>query len=92
MYRLCGDNIDKTIKPRYMRSDRCNKGTIHYFHSYALADRIDFSYLSDVVPPLPRVSLSQIATSVLPSAEDNKLLLRNFTTLLSRVRVENVQV
>ena len=47
MYRLCGDNIDKTVKPRYMRSDTHKTESIHYFHSYAIANRVDFSDLSE---------------------------------------------
>ena len=44
-YRICGDNIDKSVKHRYMRSDFQVSSSLHYFHSYATADRIDFSKL-----------------------------------------------
>ena len=50
VYRLCGDNIDKTVKPRYMRSDTHKTESIHYFHSYAAANRVDFSDLSERTP------------------------------------------
>ena len=38
MYCLCGDNIDNTVKPRYKRSDTHKTESIHYFHSYAVAN------------------------------------------------------
>ena len=42
-FKLCGDNIDKTVKARYMNSDEGFNRSLHYFHSYAVLDRI---YLS----------------------------------------------
>ena len=66
-YRLCGDNIDKTVRARYMRSERGKPESIHYFHSYAALDRIDFSNLSECRLPLPCVSDNKIADSLLPS-------------------------
>ena len=57
MYRLCGDNIDKTVKQHYIWSDAQNMGSIHYFHSYAVVDRIDFSALSEITPALPSVDV-----------------------------------
>ena len=41
LYKLVGDNIDKVVKPRHMRIDHQAK-SLHYFHSYAVKDRIDF--------------------------------------------------
>ena len=66
-YRLCGDNIDKGIRARYLRSDRGNPDSIHYFHTYAALDPVDFSTLSEYPLPLPQVSDEQIAISLLPS-------------------------
>ena len=49
-YRLCGDNIDMSVRPRFKRSD--NKNTsLHYFHSYAVQNRVDVSQLSDTLDP-----------------------------------------
>ena len=48
--KLCGDNIDKMVKRRYMRSDKGNL-SLHYFHSFAALDRIDVSDLSDEIVP-----------------------------------------
>ncbi len=41
-YKLVFDNIDKTIKPRYMRQD-VQSVMLHYVQVYAVKDRIDFS-------------------------------------------------
>ena len=38
MYHLCGDNLDKGIKQRYMRIDNEKPASIHYFHSFAVAN------------------------------------------------------
>ena len=65
-YCLCGDNTDKTIKQRYMRCG-AKSSSIHYFHSYAVADRISFNNLSENTVPLPSVSVEQLALSLLPS-------------------------
>ena len=45
-YKLVGDNIDKVVKPRHMRIDSQSR-SLHYFHFYAVKDRIDFSHLDD---------------------------------------------
>ena len=38
-YKLVGDNLDKNIKPRYMRYNR-QKKSLHFFNVYAVQDRI----------------------------------------------------
>ena len=43
-YRLCGDNINKSIHTRHKRLDRRNK-SLHYFHLYAVENRVDFASL-----------------------------------------------
>ena len=45
-FKVVGDNVDKTIKPRHMREDRQTK-SIHYFQIYAVKDRVDLSNRSD---------------------------------------------
>ncbi len=59
-FKLVGDNIDKEVKPRDMRSDHQTK-SLHYFHSYAVLDRIDLSGVSDIVtiPEVSEVNLGQ---------------------------------
>lgn len=48
-FKIIGDNIDKNIKPRYYRSNTTVK-SLHYYHSYALKDRIDMTDISDRKP------------------------------------------
>ena len=73
-YRICGDNIDKSVKHRYMRSDFQGSSSLHYFHSYATADRIDFSKLSDKSPPAKQLGNHAEAFILLPSLEDEEAL------------------
>ena len=48
-FRVCGDNLDKTVKRRYMCSDKENL-LLHCFHCYAVIDHITTSF-SDSLPP-----------------------------------------
>lgn len=89
-YRLCGDNIDKTVKQRYMRYGIAKPNSIHYFHSYAVADRIDLSGMSETVLPLPSVDAEQLSISLLPSTDDDESISNNFAILVSRVLVANI--
>ena len=43
-FKLVGDNLDKTIKPRDMCVDHLPQ-SLHYFNVYAVSDRVDFSSL-----------------------------------------------
>lgn len=49
MYRLCGDNVDKGVKQRYMRVYVNKPDSIHYFHAYTVSGQIDFSNLSEEI-------------------------------------------
>lgn len=93
LFRLCGDNVDKTIRQRYVRSDSDarSSSSVHYFHSYAVADRIDFSNLSENVPFEPTLDSRDEALLVLPSIEDDKALHENFKILISRILYENME-
>ena len=44
-FKIVGDNIDKTVKPRHETLHQRSQ-SLHYFHAYAVRDRIDFSFLS----------------------------------------------
>ena len=50
-FKIVGDNVDKNVRASFQRWDR---GTVslHHFHSFALRDCIDFSYLLDKDPNL----------------------------------------
>ena len=50
-YKFLGDNVDGKVIPRFMRSDNRSKG-FHYFHQYAVRDRVDMSHLSEEPPSI----------------------------------------
>lgn len=81
-YKIVGDNIDKNIKPRDMRSDHQTK-SLHYFHLYAVRDRIDLSKYEDN-PSLPDIA-SINTDQLLPSEEDAQTLRSNFAMHIARV-------
>ena len=86
--KLVGDNLDKEVVPREMRSDY-QKRSLHYFHAYAVKDRIDLSEVSDqkVQPDLQSIQL----TELLPTGDDEDILRRNFTILICRVLIKHMQ-
>ena len=43
-----GDNIDKNIRPSLQRFDN-KTNSLHYFHYYAILDRLDLSACSEIV-------------------------------------------
>ena len=80
-YKLVGDNIDKNIRPREMRSDYQTR-SLHFFHSYALLDRVDMSGFSE---KMPEVDMSHIdLKNLLPSSVDAEVIQKNFAVLVSR--------
>ena len=48
-FKIVGDNIDKNILPSFQRCDYQTK-LFHYFHSYAVKNRMDLSDVSDIHP------------------------------------------
>ncbi len=86
-YRLCGDNIDKIVRARYMRKEKRNS-SLHYFHSYAVQNRIDTSTLSEVAPDHASSTKLDVATTIIPSHSDDAALKSNIAILISRVNVE----
>ncbi len=77
-YKLVFDNLDKTIKPRYMRSDS-QTISLHCVQVYGVRDRIDYSSFSTERPT--EVTLFDI----LPSCDDLNLLKEDFTILITRI-------
>ena len=73
-----------------MRYGQNKTDSIHYFHSYAVADRINFSDLSETAPLLPNVSDEQLAISLLPSVEEDMAIHNNFATLVARALVRSL--
>ena len=78
-FKLVGDNIDKNVRASYQRIGHTTQ-SLHYFHSYALLDRIDFSGLSDEPPPPSIVD----PLTFLPLEEDISLVESDIVTLISR--------
>ena len=89
LYKLYGDNTDKIVHQRYMRSDIHGTISLHYFHSYAIADRIDFSGLSEETQSL-NLDNEALAFMLLPSLEDEEALRKNFKILIARCLYDNV--
>ncbi len=69
-----GDNIDKRVKPSRQRAE-LNGLDLHYFHGYAVRDRLDMSKMSDkapeYVPPDP--------AKFIPSSEEIVSVAGNFS-------------
>lgn len=86
-YILVGDNLDKNITPRDMRTEHQVK-SIHYFHSYAAHDRIKLPGLSDTPPECNICSLP--ISTFLPSISDCTALRANYIILAARVIVDKL--
>lgn len=84
-YKLVGDNIDKSVKTRYMRLEGGRNQSLHYFHCFAVLNRIDFTEFPDVQPQLCLNSPDILASTLLPSAEDDQTLRSLFMTHVSRI-------
>lgn len=90
-FHICGDNIDHTMKQRYMRVGKTKLNEIHYFHSYAVSDRVDFVGLSETVVPTMTQDPEQIALSLLPTPEDDEAIRSNMCILISRIIYRNME-
>ena len=85
-YKLGGDNIDKDVKPRFMRQDKQTQ-SLHYFNVIAVRDRIDTTNLEGYTwSESSNISLSDI----LPSSDNYEQLKENFKVLVSRILCENM--
>ena len=91
IYTLCGDNIDKIIRRRYLRTDSNATATsLHYFHFYAVKDRIDFGDLGEKTIVCDGADQLQLVQSLLPSPEDDKAIRKNICVLISRILFNNL--
>ena len=82
-YILTGDNIDKNITPRDMRTDYQTQ-SLHYFHAYADLNRIDFTALREETPT-SRLLRNLEILAFLPSVADCQALRDNYVVLFARV-------
>ena len=86
-FKLVGDNLDKTIKPRDMRVDHLPQ-SLHYFNVYAVLDRVDFSSLSCDTSIIDEAKID--INNFLPSAADMEAMITNFSILISRLLVKHL--
>lgn len=87
-YKLVGDNI---VKARYMRVEQhCNK-SLHYFNSFAVLNRIDFSSFPTSLPLSCVNHPHELALSLLPSKEHDKIMKSHFATLISRILYSHME-
>ena len=67
--------------------------SFHYFHAYAVKDRVDLSSFSDILtqPALP-LSVDDLCCQIqiLPLSEDYDTLSDNFATHISRCSVDKI--
>ena len=74
-FKIVGDNIDKNFRRSFQRVDFQTR-SFHYFHSYAVLDRIDLSGYTDT-PSSGEVDFT-------PSDDEISSLLQVFGILVSR--------
>ena len=86
-FKLVGDNIDFTINARYVRTDGRQTRSLHYFHFFAIRDRIDMSQYDFDLPQKVSLDPEKIALKLLPSIEDDTSLVKDIAILLSRILV-----
>jgi L1 cell adhesion molecule like protein len=84
-FKLVGDNIDKNIRPSFERIN-LHTQSLHYYHCFAVLDRVDLSGLSDEANPEITIDLSKL----LPSSDDITLMKKHFSTLISRILVREL--
>ena len=60
LYHLCSDNLDKCIKQQYMIVGCKKPDSIHYFHSYAVADRVIWQSM-----PIPKAIVAMTTRRLL---------------------------
>ena len=78
-YKIVGDNIDKNIRANIQRLNHQTK-SLHYFHSFAVRDHVDFSGLSDVTPHHVKID----PATLLPRPVDLTALLKELQAIVSR--------
>ena len=78
-YKVVGDNVDKNVKPRFQRQEQKGQ-SLHYFHGFAVKDRVDLSSFSDVPPPLKDPDPAKF----LPSSTDIAAIKKELEILISR--------
>ena len=86
-YVLVGDNIDKNVAPRYMRSNS-QVQSIHAWNSYGSLDRYDSKEVSQGIQLLDINGVS--VNAFLPTVDDIANLRLNYIVLCARVLVRRL--
>ena len=78
------------MKPRYRRIDQMTE-SLHFFHYYAVQDRIDLCGFPDEPNPCLQIPTSEWnIDTLLPSSADKQAIMHNFGVLVARVLVEEI--
>lgn len=80
-FKVVGDNIDKEVKTRDMRSDHQNK-SFHHFHACAVRDRVNMGEFSESVAAPDPTSVQ--FDLLFPSKQDENNLHGNMEVLVAR--------
>ena len=80
-FKIVGDNIDKNFRRTFQRIDYQTR-SFHFFHSFAVLDRVDLSGVSD----LPKPGIIEL-TKVLPTQTEIQELKKTLTILVARYEV-----
>ena len=86
-YIIVGDNVDKNVSPRDMRVGNQVK-SLHYFHSYAVQDRVSLGSLSGDGHVSDIKTLA--ASAVFPTVGNCIRIRTNYIILAARVIVGNL--
>ena len=89
-FKLIGDNIDQGVNARFMRAQYHQNQSLHYFHFFAVQNRIDHSHYPDVHSHTCFDSPRHRALALLPSQEDDNTLRSIIITLVSRILAEHM--
>ena len=90
-YKLLGDNIDLSIKSRFMKMEDHRNSSYHFFHCCAVQDRVNLSHLSCEKADSCLNSFSNMALEILPSIESDSELINNVAVIVSRVLATHMQ-
>lgn len=89
-FKMVGDNIDLTVKARYVRMDSQKDKSLHYFHHICIRDRVNFSHLPIVNRDGCLNSARKMALYLLPSKQSDDVLTDQLAMLISRMIVTNM--
>ena len=78
-YKFVGDNVDKNVRPSRERAEM-KPQSLHYFHSFAVKDRVPIDGLSDKTPEIGIPD----PVRFLPSTDDIDCIKQDLCILISR--------